>query len=188
MEVKCYDQSGAWRPDNVGIWGCLNDISPGYTFKDRIGSQVFLRKIELYASISWGNAHTSLSQIRIMMFLDRQCKGVNPTLAEMFSTVTTTYLEFEPFNWLYMDRFIPIYDENFAVSLSYGGASVGNDPTQYIKFSADLGIVTNYKGTAGSVTDIADNGIFLYAYANDATGSVNVGYFNWWTRLLYNDQ
>jgi len=188
-ELKCYEQYGSWRPDNTGSWECLNDIAPGYTWRDRIGSQVHIQKVIMRAIIVWGNAHTSVSNVRTIIFLDKQCKGINPTHAEMWWTVTPAYMEWpQPFYWIYKDRFIPVYDKAHSVSLSYGGANVGNDKYQYIDFETDCNIITNYKGSAGTVADIADNGIFLYAYTTDAAASVNLPYLNWWTRILYTDR
>ena len=179
-ETKCYEQYGTWRPDNTGAWECINDVAPGYTWRDRIGSQVRARRIQVRAHVVWGNAHNSVSNLRVMVFLDRQCKGVTPTLAEMFWTVSAVYMEGpQPLYWIYHDRFIPIYDKTFSCSLSYGGANVGNDKTQFMELDTECDIVTNYKGSAGTVADIADNGLFLFAYSADAPASVNLSYLNW---------
>lgn len=186
-ELKCYEQYGAWRPVNTGHWECMNDISQGLTWSNRIANQVQIKHVSMRGYAYWGNNHTNPGDMRIMVFLDKQCGGTTPTLAEMFFVNSATYLTWaEPIYWLYRDRFIPLYDMPLSTSVSYGGANVGNDSNHYLDFEMDCNIVTQFKSNTGTVSDIVGNALFLWAYAPDALG-VETPFFNWWTRVLYTD-
>jgi len=188
-ELKCYEQYGAWRPLAAGSWECCNDMSQGYSWRDRIGSQVRILHISLRADIVWGNAVASRNVLRTMIFIDTQPNGVTATMAEMFWVpAAAIYLEWpQPIYWLYKDRFLPIYDKAWSSSLSYGGAAVGGDKYSHIEFEKDVDFVTNYKGNAGTIADISNNAVMLFAYCSDAVTGANTPYFNWWSRVLYTD-
>lgn len=188
-ELKCYEQYGNWRPLNTGHWECMNDMVMGLTWRDRIGSQVRIKQVSVRADIAWPNSVASRNVLRTMVFLDRQCGGVTPTLAEMWWTPGSSTLlqSASPIYWLYRDRFIPMYDKSWSSSMSYGGAAVGADPFQFLDFTVDCDIVTNFKSNTGTVADIVGNALFLYAYTSDSAVGSNTPYFNWWTRVLYTD-
>jgi len=184
---KCYEQYGQIQPTTAGYWDCMCDMLRDATWLGRVGNHIKVPRIFVRCSVHWQNTHVTPNVVRLMCFVDTQPNGAFPTLAQMFRVTTAPFTCYvQPIQWLYRERFIPLWDKTASCAANYGGTALGNDAYTLWEYDESVDIDVTYKGNAGAVSDLSTNAIHLFMITEDASG-VELPYVEYWTRVLYTD-
>lgn len=201
-EVKAVDvPSGNVTLNSTGSITCLNLISAGASFFNRIGRRIEMKNLTLSAQIKPLRAATGVDYVRVMIVYDRQTNGANPNLADVLQTtdqtganVTSSY---SGINLNNRDRFRIFVDERITlgpvdIGIAAGGLSAYVDPIKttynikrFVKLQKEL---TQFKADSAPavIGDIATGGLFLVTVGQLAAGTE--GYrMQVETRVRFND-
>lgn len=146
----------------------LNGMATGNTSVTRVGQSIKAVDLQFNLSITVNSSATA-SFLRCIILRDEQPNGAAPSAANILN-VGGNFLS--PRNVGYNNRFHVFYDELFAVCL--------NGPqNKVISFIKPFGFHTNYNtGSAGDITDITKNSLYLVLLSNESTNGVVVSYYS----------
>lgn len=161
--------------DNVSSSGDISGLTlmaTGDTDVTREGNKILAHDVYVrgYAQI-----HTSALQsiVRIILFVDKECDGVAPTVANVLQT--TSYLS--PLNQNFSKRFVVLHDRSMALN------DTGENSKPF-KFYVKVPFHIHYDGTSANITDAKENQIFLLLISNEST---NTPVVNWYARFKWYD-
>jgi len=178
QEVKHRDQATTQVANTTGAVITMNGLAPGASDGQRVGKLIKMRQLQLRLH-SYVTAGTGVDQVhRVLVVLDHQTNGAAPGVTDILDAVTTTAFPNQD-NRL---RFMILYDKVFTLSASAESGSM-----QFATVDIPLRYITQYNaGTAGTVGDIASNGLFLVVLGTEAAGA-SAGTVRWSERLNYTD-
>lgn len=152
----------------------LNALVQGVNSNERIGRKIVMKSVFIRLN-SIANSNNA-SQVRYMIFYDRQTNGATPASSSVVGQNNFCGLQ----NLGNSERFVVVCDE---VTDSRQSNSVNISSKRYIKINLE----TVYAGTAGTVADILTGGLFFVAANNSdqTTGATNT--VDWTCRVRYID-
>lgn len=168
-EDKWIDVSnGGTTVTNTQTQVLLNGVTTGTSSITRTGQSIKAVNIQFNLAITVNSSATA-SFLRCIILRDEQPNGAAPAAANILN-VGGNFIS--PRNVGYNERFHVFYDELFAVCLN-GPAN------KVISFVRPLGFHTIFNtGTAGDITDITKNSLYLILLSNEATNGVVVSYYS----------
>lgn len=179
----------------------LNLIVEGASYYQRVGRRVRMKSIQtrMFAISSAANAAATGTDVkRVMIVYDRQCNGALPAYADIILSQAqggaTSSDALDMLNMNNRDRFWVLMDEYFqtpaaGINGATPASTVGSfiDPNlntehaqgrlniqRYIKLG---GLETQFKATAGAITDIATGSLLLITlglFDTNATSAFNI--------------
>lgn len=188
-EIKFYDSTfgtvgvpagPASIIDPTVVSGIVNGTGPS----DRIGRRIKVVKVDYSFSIILNGAAALLNSdaVRYDMWLDRQCNGLAPTPAELYTAAATLGTTQFP-NLFNEKRFKRMYTHvhqfNPASAIGAASANVG----MKIEGSFSPNVVIEYDASTGAVGDLTSNNIFQCWSSDSGFCVVNTGF----TRVHYVD-
>nr|UOF76876.1 capsid protein [Cressdnaviricota sp.] len=188
QEVKLIDGTAATPGANAlnlnstGQVTCVNLISSGSGFNNRIGRKIDLKSLHLTGLIAQtGTASTTNDYARICVIYDRQTNGVLPTYAEIFTNYsqssTTASTSFSGLNPDNRERFVMLADQRLVLPATPVSGVNGSVDALSTTFSINrflkLNQTTMYKGdTSPSIIgDIATGAVYIVTIGSIASGS-----------------
>lgn len=173
-ELKFWDLDISFAPlaTNGNQHGSLNLIPAGTSESSRIGRKVVLRKISMRLRLTMpSNTGIGLSTdiIRIMIMLDKQANGANPSGILTADT-------WDAFNELAnKNRFRTLLEKTVALNATAaawnGSAVVVGEVSRAFNFNVDVNIPVEFNGTTGVISEIRSNNTFLYVQTLDSTNT-----------------
>jgi len=156
----------------------LNAMTQGTNAGQRIGQSVKSVGIELRFTANVNTASPNPQYVRVVLFLDKQPNGANPTFTNVYAQATDPIVT--PRVDGYEDQFIVYYDKVLALGPTTGGNNCAVE-----SFIAPLNFHTIFNsGNAGTIADIQTNALWLM-WTTDVTA--NMGYFSYGARYIYVD-
>jgi len=188
-EIKFYDSAFAVVAipggpasviDPTVVSGIVNGVGPS----DRIGRRIKVVKVDYSFTIALNGAAAGLNSdaVRYDMWLDKQCNGLAPTAAELYTAGATLGTTQFP-NLFNEKRFKRIYTKvhqfNPQAALGAVTANVG------IKLEGSFkpNCVVEFDASTGAIGDLTSNNIFQCWSSDSGYCVVNTGF----TRVHYVD-
>jgi len=175
--VKYFDQSLQLGAVTSGNLYNISDVTRGDEVTQRIGNEIFLKKIEFRISASL-NSNVTKASIRYLILIDKM--GYNaPVVTDILDAglVGTSYSDIAPYYWDYKRRFVIRRD--VVLSLTKGGVN------EYLarRFSIPLNLRANYIGSATTFK----NQVYLLIIGSE-TNVLNISSFQYHSRLHFTDE
>lgn len=150
----------------------LSGIAQGDTDITRSGNKVLFKDIIFRANVN-ASSVPSATTARIIMFVDKECDGSNPTVAQVLQQASVH----SPLNMDFSKRFVVLKDWLF------GYSNVGI-LERVVKTYKTLNFHGFYDGTTVTVTDCKENQIFILFISDAAT---NAPGYSFWSRIKFYD-
>jgi len=185
-EVKYEDLYVTSTPASTGALYHCTGVAQGDNFNERVGEQITVKRAEVRFELNQIPSIVT-SQVRLIMFWDKQCNGVGPTtfastsLAEGLldnTVITTTILS--PYNVRTKNRYKILYDKCFKVEPVDATVNM----KQEYKFALPLSsAIIQFIDSGFSAASISSRGLFMLLYSSSTSiASVRLG-----LRLFYTD-
>ena len=158
VEKHPLDVTVSQTPENaIGTFSLLNGVAQGDTNITRTGNSVLFTSINLNLKYTINSA-ASHTQIRTILFYDKECNGATPVIADILSSTNIL----ANYNHDETTRFQKLAD--FMVNLSISG-------TQEVsrRVYRKLQKHTRFDGTSAAIGDIVDNALWLFFLSDEAT-------------------
>lgn len=166
--------------DSTVVAEIINGTGPS----DRIGRRIRVVKVDYSFTIVLNGAAALLNTdaVRYDMWLDRQCNGVAPGPAELYTTAATNGTTQFP-NLFNEKRFKRVYTKvhQFSAASAIGAASA--NVGLKIEGSFRPNCIIEFDATTGNITDLTSNNLFQCWSSDSGFCVVNTGL----TRIHYVD-
>lgn len=169
-ENKFFDTALSFAIDATGevpATGQLALIPQGDTSTTRDGRQATITSIQIRASMVYapGAGAVATGQSFLYLVLDKQCNGAAAAVTDVFTSAT---LAGAMFNLDNSDRFVILKKWVHVWNPPAGATTAFNNVTQSIEYFKKCNIPMSWSSTAGAITEIRSNNIFLIAGSNAA--------------------
>lgn len=166
---------------NTGGFTCINGVSNGNGFYNRIGSKITIKSISVKINFV---CPVGQNCARVLLIQDKQVNGVVPALTDILgetindgSHVTNTFLA--GINTANRKRFKILKEELLPI--------VSTNGTQICKIFLKNNIPVDYIAATALATAINSNAIYLICLPLDSTGPSYIFVSQWSTRIRYYD-
>lgn len=167
QELKAFDTSLAFTFDATGevpATGQLSLVQTGDTLNNRDGAVIQVKSLQIrgYANFTPGATATAASTAYLYVVLDRQANGAAAAVTDVLtSTDMSTALGNVPnqYRFKILKRIVIPMVATAGVTTAYNPVVVPVE--EYIKFLKPIEM--RFKASAGAITDLSSNNIFLLA-------------------------
>lgn len=169
-ELKFHDVDvdDAVVAQGTNIQTALLVIAEGNGEEQRVGRNIFIKRISWRYDIDIGNVVTSAASsdvMRVMMVLDQQCNGALPANTDLLES--DSFLSFN--NLANSSRFRVLMDKTYAIACPAGSGRGSTDTLSYgeqqihAQFHKRCNIKIEYdnSATSGVITSIRSNNVFI---------------------------
>ncbi len=190
VEEKVFDVDGTGSSTTVTSTPLvvnLSNIAQGTDYYQRIGQSIKLLSIEFSYS-ALGSSAQNGNMLRLLVLQDRENQGVDPTLGEVLTGLSTPILALP--HPLYRQRFRILVDEKLSFTnypdLATSGTSTGYVPDRKAPkyFSFKMNGHMHYDATAGADASNLEGALFLMAVSLDAANGPGIRYSS---RITFTD-
>jgi hypothetical protein len=165
-EMHYKDTNGTFSATTTYSLVLLNGLNLGDSSTTRTGQSIKMDRLDLRFYIT-ANATTVLNLVRVIVVVDRQPNAAAMTAADLLVNTNPN----SPYTFGSQNRFICLYDENFA--LSYGGNGI---MTKSLTLTANQHVT--FKTTdAGDITDIVTNSLYMLVASKDLADPPSYTYY-----------
>lgn len=176
-ETKYFDTTLSFNVDStmeVPATGQLVLIPQGDTATTRDGRQCTLTSIQIRASCIFvpAAAATAATWMSLYLVLDKQCNGAAAAVTDVFTSANSSLAMFNLDN---SDRFQIIKKWQYDFNAVAGATTAYNNVQRHIEWFKKINIPMNYSSTAGAITEIRSNNLFLVAGAQNSDDLIQVG-------------
>lgn len=186
-ELKAFDTSVSFNFDTTGeipATGQLSLVQTGDDFTNRDGAVIQTKSLQLRGNASFvpGASATAATCCFLYIVLDRQANGAAPAVTDVLTSSTLSLaLGNVPnqYRFKILKRIVLTFNSTAGVTTAYNTQNIHVD--EYIKFYQLIEM--RYKASAGAVTDLTSNNIFLIAGSDG--GSDDLVSFNGTARLRF---
>jgi len=191
-EAKNYDQAAT----GLAISGTaytrfiLNSIDQGTTGTNRTGRKVFMERLE-GRIILQKTTTVSVDTVRIVVFLDPECRGSSAGTNELLAVNTFGYGALSSlYNFdTVPSRFKVLLDRTVtlgATAPGNSGVTTWASPDHVVNFSLPIKkTATYYNTTGGGIADIESNSLTILVFGAQATGSASI--MDYYLRTVFRD-
>lgn len=165
----------------------LNGMAVGDTNATRDGNRVKFYSLEMRVIITAGSTLTSPTPVRFMLVRKLKTVGATITISNLLADSSPDFLDNFNVNNIEFSKTYKVYwDKTVVINPRVANYSAGTaDPLsngpchRCLTIRTKLGgFVTNYGlGTAGTVSDIDTNGLFLISFTDNSTANA-VGFYH----------
>ncbi len=145
----------------------LNGSVLGDTTTTRTGQSIKMDRSDFRFQLSV-NATSIINFVRIIVVVDKQTNATAMTAADLLVTSNTV----SPYTFGSQQRFIPLFDETFALS-TYGPGAI----TKCIGLSTNQHVTYNTVN-GGTVADIVTNSVYLIFLSDQGANAPSILYYN----------
>lgn len=194
MELKFNDTFAANQ--NLAAAGgifYLTDVAQGDTASDRTGNEIFPTSVQVRIQMFNDAASVVTTNMRVILFWDRQPNGANPTVVgasttqSLLDTGVITDVMLAPRNFNTIDRYKILQDRTYTIDPQE--KNIANTAYlvqgKYIHIQQKLNRLVKYNNTSAAITAAVSNALHLVFYTdptNANPGSVSIA-----ARLYYRD-
>lgn len=187
QELKVFDTAVSFTFDTTGevpATGQLSLVTVGDTLNNRDGAVINVKSLQFRGNAAFtpGAAATASTVCFLYIVLDRQANGAAAAITDVLtSNAMSTALGNVPnqYRFKILKRIVIPMTASAGVTTAYNTVNVHVD--EYIKFPKPLQM--RYTASAGAITDLASNNLFLLAGADG--GSDDLVSFNATARLRF---
>lgn len=167
QELKVFDTANSFTLDataEVPATGQLCFVQVGDTLNNRDGAVILVKSLQIRGTLLFAPAAAAAAATiaYIYVVLDRQANGAAAAITDVLtSNVISTALGNVPnqYRFKILKRIVVPMAPQAGATTAYNNVSLPVD--EYIKFKVPLQI--RYTASAGAITDIASNNLFLLA-------------------------
>lgn len=174
VERKYSDVNATTTYSSTPTLTLLNGLSLGTTSETRNGQSIKMVSMQLRMTGSI-NASATTTQVRFIIFRDRQANAAAPTAANLLENSTGIN---SPLNLDYGKRFKVYIDKEFMMSLN------GTAALRYEKYMKVIFHVDYNTGNTGTIADITTNSLYILIMSDQATNTPTIA---WYFRMRYID-
>lgn len=142
----------------------LSGIAQGDTDITRSGNKVLLKDILFRVNIN-SNSATQNTTVRMILFVDKECDGANPTVAQLLTSASPL----SPLNMDFSKRFVIISDKLMSFS------NTGQQERTF-KIYKTLNFHALFDGNLVTVADAKENHIFALFISDTAANNPGYSY------------
>lgn len=171
-ELKYHDTNGSGTQTNTLGVNYLSNLGTGTSDQTRTGNSILGKDLQVNYTITM-NASATNTFFRIMIIVDKQCDGADPTGGSILSDPTRVT---SPLNKDFTNRFVNLRDTVLSLSTS-GNTNVSGKI--YIKVPWHI----YYDGSSSTNSSFKENQLFLIMLSNETTNPPTVtwnGRFNFY--------
>lgn len=161
-------------------WTCINEITQGNGFSNRIGSKIVMKSIRVQFTLYAPNTLTTTA--RVFLLYDRQTNGASPaSILDMFQINATGTTGFATgLNMANRSRFKVLRDQYFNLDQAQ---SLNHHVNFYCKGKWEV----EYKATNGNIGDITTGSVLFGAWLGNTTGAGQCSMYDADCRIRYYD-
>lgn len=167
-EMHFTDVTASVTPTTTPALVLLNGISIGDTASTRTGQSIKMDRSDFRFTLAV-NATSVTNFVRIIVVVDKQTNASAMTSADLLVSATVV----SPYSFGSQNRFIPLYDETFALHATAGVGAI----TKVVGLNTNQHVTYN-TGNAGTVADIVTNSVYLIHFSDQATNPPSLLYYN----------
>lgn len=196
MELKFLDTNSGVTPSIAGVSDYLSGLAQGDTASLRQGNIINPTSIQIRATMFTDIDTLSISQIRVILFWDRQPNGAAPVLSgasttqSLLDTGVVTNPILSPRNFNTIERYGILWDKVVQLNPNVPLLVAGGATTQVVQVGKFLSKVIHlsrlvkYNNTSAAITASVSNALHCAFFTNLAAdvAIINLGY-----RLYYRD-
>jgi len=175
VEEKLYDTNGSTTYSTSNTIGNLTNIAQGADWNNRDGLSILLQDI-FFNLIVTMNASAVSTQFRVIIFVDNDNRGVDPSATDLLETGTTPYNLIAPLNHFSAGRFRILHDSLHLLGFY--------KPSSQINLFRDYNRHVFYQGTAAADGSDWKGQIYYLITSNEAT---NLPTATWYFRTRFTD-
>lgn len=164
VEFKYKDTSIAQTVTTTPSYILLNGLAEGDTESSRDGDRTRFKSIQIRGQAIQGASATAAQVVHLALVIDKQPNGGAPTTNGIFDTDADVY-SFR--NVSYSKRFVVLRD--WLINLD----DVNREQVT-INFYKRLNMITMFNGTAGDITGINSNSLYLFMVSDTAVNPPSV--------------
>ncbi len=199
-EMKAKDYDLTLTPAALDV-GSVNDALPtiiqGTERDDRIGRQIFIRKIMLHGRLTTplaANETQTVFWVKSLLLLDKQCNKALPLPTDIMQDANSPVAIVDPTlgfrNLDNSQRFVTLYKKVWCVNANKAGngtTTVRADMGRYFEYYKDCNIKIEYNSDTGLIgTRTSNNLVWWHCWFSTDVGSAAVG-ITIYTRLRFTD-
>lgn len=177
VEKKYIVSNGTLSSTLGGNVACLNILDTGDTDVTRNGDSILAKYINIKLSFTHDLDLDSTSACRVLLVVDKENRGALPANSDILSDPSTGNFPLALRNLANNDRFVVLRD--FTVQMREN--INGHAETKYGGIFKKLNFHMKYDGSAGDVTDVRQNSIFLMVSSDSSTDPIAVTYNSYLT-------
>lgn len=172
QEVKVFDTALSFNIDTTGevpATGQLCLVTVGDTLNNRDGAVIEVKSLQIRAQFTFtpAAAATASGVTYLYVMLDKQCNGAAAAVTDVMTS--TTFADAMPnvpnqYRFKTIRRIPLVFTAPAGVTTAYNNVHAWID--EYIVFKKPIQI--RYTASAGAITDVASNNLFLMAGASGA--------------------
>ena len=154
------------------VFSSLNLVAQGTGENNRIGNKMTVRNVNIYGLANMDDQGTGAfgsGNLRVILFIDKQCNGASAAVLDILETATLTSFR----NMDQLDRFTILKDKVFPVPCRAANALHTDTGNRYWKMSKKCNVDIQYSSTTGVITEVKSNNIGLLYISDNA--AVNAG-------------
>lgn len=166
-EMHFTDVTASVTPTTTPALVLLNGISIGDTASTRTGQSIKMDRADFRFTLAV-NTTSVVNFVRVIVVLDKQSNATAMTSADLLVASTVV----SPYSFGSQNRFVPLFDETFALHSSGPGAFtkvVGLNTNQHVTYNT---------GNAGTIADIVTNSVYLIHFSDQFTNPPSMLYYN----------
>jgi len=187
-ENKFFDTANSFLIDQTGevpATGQLVLIPQGTTESTRIGRKCVIKSIQIRGVFTFipGAAATASQVSTVVLVWDKQCNGAAAAVTDV---MTSNALGTALVNMANSERFVILKRWRITLQPGAGVTTAYNNTSRSLDYFKKCNIPIEYNSTAGAITEIRSNNLFLLAGA-DTNGGDDVVQFLGTTRVRYSD-
>lgn len=176
-ELKFFDTSLSFNVDATGevpATGQLTLIPQGDTESTRDGRMAYVKSIHIkgIARLEPGASANAATVASVIVVLDTQCNGAAAAATDVYSTTNFPVSAFR--NLANSARFKILKTFKMTFNSQAGVTTAYNQLTRTFEWYSKCNYPINYSSTAGAITEIRSNNIFLLAGTDGATDDLVV--------------
>lgn len=166
-EVKFFDTATSFTFDataEVPATGQLVLIPQGVTESTRVGRKCVVKSVQGRWDISYapGAGASALTTVSLYLIQDKQTNGAAAAAADVFLAGTLSQAMHNLSN---ADRFVVLKKWNIVLQPMAGATTAYNNVMKHVEFFKKCNIPLEFSSTAGAITELKSNNIFLLAGA-----------------------
>lgn len=158
-EKKYRDTQWTGSADYNGSIQCISYCATGDDVDNRQGNSILVRSMYIRADIQ-ANAAATNTYFRIIVFMDKENQGTDPTASDVLATVGSSYAPTSPLNVDHIARYTILVDKTITMDAV---KSITSSFVKYIPLQHHL----KYTGTAAA--NIYKNAVYMLMLSNQVT-------------------
>ncbi len=175
VEEKLFDVSSNTTYSSSFSISNLSNIAQGADWNTRDGNSILVQDCLMNLVVTM-NASATATQFRLIIFVDKDNRGVDPSASDLLETSSAPLILVAPFNHYSAGRFQILHDSLSTLSFY--------NPSHQINFFRKHNQHVYYQGTSGADGSDWKGQLYALFVSNEATNSPTA---YWYWRMRFTD-